>query len=63
EGGMVLSGLSPDGTLVEVVELKDHPWFVGTQFHPELKSRPIDPHPLFRGFIGACVKRLSKDDG
>jgi CTP synthase len=54
--GMVLSGTSPDGLLVEIVELKDHPWFVGVQFHPEFKSRPIEPHPLFRDFIGASLK-------
>ncbi len=52
--GMVFSGLSPDGLLVEIVELKDHPWFVGTQFHPEFKSRPNRPHPLFSGFIAAA---------
>ena len=54
--GMVLSGKSADGSLVEIVELKDHPWFVGTQFHPELKSRPTRPHPLFREFVAAAVK-------
>ncbi len=53
--GMILSGLSPDGMLVEMVEIPDHPWFVGCQFHPEFKSRPIDPHPLFRDFVGACM--------
>jgi CTP synthase len=53
--GMVISGISPDGRLVEIVELRDHPWFVGTQFHPEFKSRPNRPHPLYREFIGACV--------
>jgi CTP synthase len=51
EAGMVLSGLSPDGRLVEVIELRDHPWFVATQAHPELKSRPTRPHPLFRDFV------------
>jgi CTP synthase len=54
--GMVLSGTSPDGMLVEIVELKEHPWFVGVQFHPEFKSRPVEPHPLFRDFIGASLK-------
>ena len=54
KAGMVLSGLSPDGRLVEIVELRDHPWFVGVQFHPELKSRPNRAHPLFREFIGAA---------
>ena len=53
--GMLISGISPDGRLVEIVELRDHPWFVGTQFHPEFKSRPNRPHPLYRDFIGACV--------
>ncbi|MDQ3696641.1 MAG: CTP synthase [Gemmatimonadota bacterium] len=54
--GMRLSGLSPDGSLVEIIELPDHPWYVGCQFHPELKSRPTRPHPLFAGFIAAAVK-------
>ena len=53
--GMVLSGLSPDGQLVEVVELTDHPWFLGCQFHPEFKSRPTRPAPLFRDFVGAAI--------
>jgi CTP synthase len=51
ENGMVLSGLSPDGRIVEMIELKDHPWFVATQAHPELKSRPNRPHPLFKDFM------------
>ena len=54
--GVVLSGLSPDGSLVEIIELKDHPWFLGCQFHPEFKSRPMDSHPLFRGFIEAALQ-------
>ena len=54
--GLMVSGTSPDGRLVEIVELRDHPWFVGTQFHPELKSRPTRPHPLFRDFIGAVQR-------
>jgi CTP synthase len=54
--GMVLSGLSPDGSLVEIMELKDHPWFLGCQFHPEFKSRPMDCQPLFKGFIKAAVQ-------
>ncbi|HWX76851.1 MAG TPA: CTP synthase, partial [Candidatus Acidoferrales bacterium] len=54
--GMVLSGRSPDGKLVEIVELKDHPWFLGCQFHPEFKSRPMDGHPLFKGFIKAALQ-------
>ena len=56
-GGLVFSGMSPDGLLPEIVERPDHPWFVGVQFHPELKSRPFDPHPLFAGFIGAALKQ------
>ena len=56
KAGMVISGESPDGLLVQVVELKDHPWFIAPQFHSEFKSRPIDPHPLFRDFIGASLK-------
>jgi CTP synthase len=55
--GLVFSGLSPDGRLVEIAELADHPWMLGTQFHPELKSRPNRSHPLFRDFIGACKAR------
>lgn len=55
ENGLLLSGKSPDGSLVEMIELQDHPWFVGVQFHPELKSQPLEPHPLFRDFIGAAV--------
>ncbi|WP_440286225.1 CTP synthase [Eshraghiella crossota] len=55
ENGMVLSGISPDGRIVEMIELKDHPWFVATQAHPELKSRPNRPHPLFKGFIEAAL--------
>jgi CTP synthase len=53
--GMVLSGQSPDGRLVEIVELRDHPWFVATQFHPEFKSRPDRPHPLFDGFVASAI--------
>ena len=52
---MVLSGQSPDGRLVEIIELADHPWFVASQFHPDFRSRPDRPHPLFDGFIGAAV--------
>ena len=57
EYGLRLSGQSPDGGLVEMIELPDHPWFIGCQFHPELKSRPTRPHPLFAGFIGAALRR------
>jgi CTP synthase len=57
EGGLIFSGMSPDGTLPEIVERPDHPWFIGVQFHPELKSKPFDPHPLFASFIEAAVKQ------
>ncbi|GJM02033.1 MAG: CTP synthase [Rhodomicrobium sp.] len=57
QSGMVFSGVSPDGLLPEIVEIKDHPWFVGVQFHPELKSRPFEPHPLFASFIAAALEQ------
>jgi CTP synthase len=57
EAGLQISGTSPDGTLVEMIELPEHPWFIATQFHPELKSRPLHPHPLFASFISAAVAR------
>ncbi|TFG49753.1 MAG: CTP synthetase, partial [Gemmatimonadales bacterium] len=57
EHGLRLSGQSPDGSLVEIIELPDHPWFLGCQFHPELKSRPTRPHPLFAAFVGAAHER------
>jgi len=56
-GGLVFSGMSPDGALPEIVERPDHPWFVGVQFHPELKSKPFEPHPLFASFIAAAVRQ------
>ena len=56
-GGLMFSGMSPDGMLPEIVERPDHPWFVGVQFHPELKSKPFAPHPLFASFIAAAVKK------
>ena len=55
--GYKFSGLSPDGDLPEIVEITDHPWFIGVQFHPELKSKPFAPHPLFESFIEAAVKQ------
>jgi CTP synthase len=55
--GLIFAGMSPDGLLPEIVERPDHPWFVGVQFHPELKSRPFDPHPLFAGFIAAALEQ------
>jgi CTP synthase len=58
--GLVISGLSPDGELVEIVELKDHPWFLGCQFHPEFQSRPRKPHPLFTSFIAASLKHQAQ---
>jgi CTP synthase len=57
KGGLVFSGMSPDGRLPEIVERPEHPWFIGVQFHPELKSRPFEPHPLFAGFIEAALKQ------
>jgi CTP synthase len=54
QAGMVFSGTSPDGRLVEIAELKDHPFFIASQVHPEFKSRPVRPHPLFAGFVAAC---------
>jgi CTP synthase len=63
EAGMVFSGVSPDDRLVEFIELPDHPWFVATQAHPELKSRPNRPHPLFDGFVGAALQRRRETSG
>ncbi|HZK13804.1 MAG TPA: hypothetical protein VFC55_04750, partial [Desulfobaccales bacterium] len=60
EAGMKISGTSPDKRLVEIIELTDHPWFVATQFHPEFKSRPTRPHPLFRDFVGAAIELAQK---
>ncbi|MEW5931075.1 MAG: CTP synthase [Gemmatimonadota bacterium] len=62
ERGMEVSGVSPDGNLVEMVELPDHPWFVATQAHPELKSRPDHPHPLFAAFVGAALRRRKEEE-
>ncbi|MGO8684147.1 MAG: glutamine amidotransferase-related protein, partial [Thermoleophilia bacterium] len=60
--GMVVSGTTPDGRLVEIVELPDHPWFVASQFHPEFKSRPNRPAPLFREFVGAAAEKRNQRD-
>jgi CTP synthase len=57
EKGVEVTGVSPDGSLPEIIEVKDHPWFVGVQFHPELKSRPFEPHPLFKSFVAAAIKQ------
>lgn len=57
EKGLIFAGMSPDGLLPETIELMDHPWFIGVQFHPELKSRPFDPHPLFASFVAAAVEQ------
>ncbi|NWH08915.1 MAG: CTP synthase [Alphaproteobacteria bacterium] len=57
EHGVLFSGMSPDGILPEVIEIKDHPWFIGVQFHPELKSKPLDPHPLFSSFVAAALTK------
>jgi CTP synthase len=62
-GGLAISGVSPDGKLVEMIEIADHPWFVGCQFHPELKSRPTRPHPLFASFIEAALRRARESHG
>ena len=58
--GMVFSGINPDSNLVEIIELKDHPWFIGTQFHPEYKSTVLNPHPLFINFVAACLEYAKK---
>jgi CTP synthase len=55
-GGMRISGSTPDGTYVEIIELPDHPYFIGCQFHPEFKSKPLEPHPLFKNFVGAAYE-------
>ena len=55
--GVIFSGYSPDGLLPEIVELTNHPWFIGVQYHPELKSKPFDPHPLFKSFVMAANKK------
>ena len=60
EAGLVVAGVNPQRNLVEAIELRDHPFFVGVQFHPEFKSRPNRPHPLFAGFIAAAVAQLEK---
>ena len=57
DAGLAISGMSPDGKLVEIIELPDHPWFLACQFHPEFQSTPFEPHPLFRSFVGAAVRR------
>ena len=57
---MTLSGLSPDGRIVEIIELPNHPFFIATQAHPELKSRPNRPHPLFKGFVAAALEANNK---
>lgn len=62
--GLIISGISPDNKFIEIIEIKDHPWFLGCQFHPEFKSKPLSPHPLFREFIKASYKyRLKKEEG
>ena len=58
QAGFVISGTSPDGELVEIIELKNHPFYIASQFHPEFKSKPNKPHPLFKGFIAACHNYL-----
>ena len=63
DNGLLISGASPEGDLVEIVEIQDHPWFIGCQFHPEFKSRPMKPHPLFRDFIKASLENAQKRRG
>jgi CTP synthase len=60
KAGLVISGQSPDGELVEIIELNNHPWFLGCQFHPEFKSNPMNPHPLFRDFVAAAKKQRDR---
>ena len=60
--GLIISGENPELDLVEMIEVKDHPWFVGVQFHPELKSRIVKAHPLFRDFISAAVKKQAAEE-
>ncbi|MEZ4571035.1 MAG: gamma-glutamyl-gamma-aminobutyrate hydrolase family protein, partial [Thermomicrobiales bacterium] len=62
EAGLIVAGTSPDGRLVEIMEFEDHPWFVGVQFHPEFKSRPTRPQPLFRDFVGTARNTLREGD-
>jgi CTP synthase len=57
KSGVRFAGICPTNNLVEIIELEDHPWFVGVQFHPEFKSRPLEPHPLYRDFVGACIAK------
>ena len=59
-GGLKLTGQTPDGVYVEICEIADHPWFLGCQFHPEFKSKPLEPHPLFRSFIAAAMKHRER---
>ena len=61
--GLKVAGVYKDLNLVEIVELPDHPWFVGVQFHPELRSRPADPHPLFKGFVRAALEERRRREG
>ena len=62
KAGLKISGINPEKKLVEIVEIEEHPWFVGVQFHPEFQSRPVRPHPLFREFVSAALKnRLEKE--
>jgi CTP synthase len=58
--GLKLKGQTPDGVYVEICEIADHPWFLGCQFHPEFKSKPLEPHPLFRAFIGAAAENRKR---
>ena len=62
-GGLRLTGTTPDATYVEIVEIPEHPFFLGCQFHPEFKSKPLEPHPLFRDFVGAAYKTRAPHAG
>jgi len=60
DAGLEISGVNPENDLVEIVEISDHPWFLACQFHPEFRSRPMAPHPLFESFVGACMKQAKR---
>ena len=62
KAGLVISGKNPKHQLVEIIELQNHPWFLGCQFHPEFKSRPLEPHPIFKSFIGASYANRTQRD-
>ena len=63
DGGLRITGQTPDGVYVEICEIEDHPWYLGCQFHPEFKSKPLDPHPLFASFVGATYQERLRRTG